>query len=223
MAKANRVLTPVARLLAFQPLNVKTEFDNKTKKFIVSPAGSTVGRYNATFLIPMAEDVAAIQAAMKEAARDCNPSVEFKHFQHKFRKGNALIEKALKKNPEKNADRMSYYKDMWVLEAKSVHLPDLSKAVNGKPTEVANEMVSREFYSGCFVKAEINFSATEVDDGEDENGDARFKRYVTAYHNFVIKVKDGERLGRKSREEVFKGALGGTSDKPIEVDDDVEF
>jgi hypothetical protein len=83
--------------------------------------------------------------------------------------------------------------------------------------EVVEEMVAREFYSGCFVKAELNFVATEIE------GDP-IARYISAYHNFLVKVKDGDRLGRKSRGEVFKGVLGGVSDqKVLEDDDDVAF
>jgi len=221
MAKANRVITPVARLICFNPLDIKTEWDAKTKKFVVST--SDKARYTATLLIAETEDVEAIKAAMKAAASEVNPDIEFKKWEHKFRKGNTLLEKDRKKNPDKSADRLSYYKDMWVLDVKSVHCPDLSKAANGKAVEVPHEMVSREFYSGCYVKAEVNFAATEISDGEDENGESKFKRYVTGYHNFLIKVKDGDRLGRKSREDVFKGVLDDTSDKAIEVDDDVAF
>jgi hypothetical protein len=217
---ANIVLTPVARLEIFEALNAKTEYDAKTKKSVVS--SSDKARYNATLLISKTEDVSAIKAAIKKAAAEKNPAIEFKEWRHKLMDGDKEIEKYQRKNPEKSATAKAHYKGMWVLPVKSVHCPDLSKAVNGKAVEVPSEMVSREFYSGCYVRAEINFAATEITNGEDQDGNPIYNRYVTGYHNFIVKVKDGERLGRKSRDDVFRAVLGGTSEKAVDTDD-VEF
>jgi hypothetical protein len=70
---------------------------------------------------------------------------------------------------------------------------------------VPAETADREFYSGCMVKAELNLVGSQIESGENTN------RYLTAYVNFIVKVGEGERLGRKSRDDVFKGALGGSS------------
>lgn len=206
------VVTPVARLLIFSAANEATPFiDPKTKK----EKGDKM--YRATLLIPMSENIDAIKAAMAKAAKIKNADVASDGWKKCLKSGNKLIEKALAKNPDKSADRLAYYKDHWVIEAKSKFKPDFSKAVNGSAVEVADEMVAREFYSGCYVKAELNFVATEIDGDE-------VARYISAYHNFLVKVKDGDRLGRKSRDEVFKGVLGGVSDKKVlEDDDDVAF
>lgn len=205
------VLTPVARLVTFHGILEKTEYDPKTKKSVVS--GSDKARYNATFLIPKTENLDAVKAAMVQAGKNRNPEVPFADWRKALKDGNRIIERALKKNPEKSEARLAFYKDMWVIESKSTFAPDLSKAVNGKAVEVPVEMADKEFYSGCYVKAELNFVANEIEDGDDT------KRYISAYHNFIVKVKDGERLGRKSRDDVFKGALGGVSDQKLDTDD----
>lgn len=207
------VVTPVARLLIFSAANEATPFiDPKTKK----EKGDKM--YRATLLIPVSENIDAIKAAMAKAAKLKNGDVASDGWKKCLKSGNKLIEKALAKNPDKSADRLEYYKDHWVIEAKSKFKPDFSKAVNGSAVEVVDEMVAREFYSGCYVKAELNFVATEID------ADDTVNRYISGYHNFLVKVKDGDRLGRKSRGEVFKGVLGGVSDKKVlEDDDDVAF
>ena len=49
-------------------------------------------------------------------------------------------------------------------------------------------------------------------------------RYISAYHNFILKIGEGERFGRKSRDEVFKGVMGGqTKENPLEDKDDEDF
>lgn len=192
-----------ARLVLYNPILTKTKYDNKTKKSVVAEDGS----YNATFLIPETDTgtIEAVKEALRTAANNANSSIEFKEWSKKFQPGEKVIEKALKKNPEKSADRMDYMRGHWVLEAKSKFAPDLSKAVSGKAVEVPSEVADKEFYSGCMVKAEINFVGSEIDNGD------RTSRYLTAYVNFIVKVGEGQRLGRKSRDEVFKGALGGSS------------
>jgi hypothetical protein len=202
------VVTPKARLLAFQPVNEATAFiDPKTKKEKGEKS------YRATLLIPKTENMDAIKAAMQKAAKVKNASADYAAWKKCVKDGNKLIEKAVAKG--KSADRLSYYKDHWVIEAKSKFAPDLSKAVNGTAVDIEAELVQREFYSGCYVKAELNFVASEIDNGDDEPN-----RYISAYHNFLVKVGDGDRLGRKSRTEVFKGALGGSSSEDPSGDED---
>lgn len=206
MAKVTPSLVVIgpATLVLYHPILTKTKYDSKTKKSVVDDAN---GSYNATFLIPQSDTatVEAIKAAYVTAAKEANSGVEFKDWSKKFTLGEKVIEKALKKNPDKSADRMAYMKGMWVVEAKSKFAPDLSKAVGGKAVEVPAEMADREFYSGCLTKAELNIVGSEIESGENTN------RYLTAYVNFIVKVGEGARLGRKSRDDVFKGSLGGTS------------
>ena len=79
------------------------------------------------------------------------------------------------------------------------------------------------FYSGAEVIAELNFVAHEID-GVDADGEPIVNRYISAYHNFILKVGEGTRFGRKSREEVFKGVMGGVSkENPLEDKDDEDF
>mgnify|MGYP003649363331 FL=1 len=216
MAKVTPSLVVIgpATLVLYHPVLTKTKFDSKTRKSVVDDVN---GSYNATFLIPQSDTVTveAVKAAYVKAAKETNSSVEFKDWSKKFTLGEKVIEKAMKKNPDKSADRMAYMKGMWVLEAKSKFAPDLSKAVGGKAVEVPSETADREFYSGCLCKAELNLVGSQIESGENTN------RYLTAYVNFIVKVGEGDRLGRKSRDDVFKGALGGSSAQdPTSGDED---
>lgn len=198
------VTTPRATLMIFNPLNVETAFvDPVTKK----EKGEK--RFRATFLIPKTENMEPIKAALQLAAKNKNPEVEYDKWKRPVKDGDAHIARMVAKG--KDASKYAAYAGMWFIEAKTAFLPDLSQAVGGKAVDVAPELVEKVFYSGCKVLAEINFVGTEVEE-QDE-----VKRFISAYHNFIVKVGDGPRLGRKSRDEVFKNALGGTSDKSVDA------
>jgi len=206
-------LTPPALLLVFNPLTVKVPFiDPKTKKEKGDP------KYRATFIIPKTADMDAIKAQLRAAAAAANPSVPYEKWKKPIKDGNKLIEKAIANGKSEGA--LAYYKDCWVIECKTDHLPDLSVA-NGtpKPTPVTGEEANVAFYSGAKVIGELNFRAYEIDSGGDEPN-----RFISAYHNFVLKIGDGPRFGRKSRDEVFKGVMGGqTKENPLEDEGGEDF
>lgn len=210
-APARIALTPPARLLVFpsSPLLEKTPFiDPQTKK----EKGEK--KYRATFLISKSENMDAIKAQLRAAAADTNSAIPYDKWKKPIKDGNKLIEKAVAKG--KSEGSLAYYKDCWVIECKTDHLPDLSIA-NGtpKPTPVTGEEATAAFYSGCKVLAEFNFRAYEIDSGGDEPN-----RFISAYHNFILKIGDGDRFGRKSRDEVFKGVMGGQStENPLSEED----
>lgn len=205
-------LTPKAKLLVFDPLTEKKAFvDPKTKKEKGDP------KYRATFIIPKSESMDAIKAQLAAAAKAKDPNVPYEKWKKPVKDGNKLIEKAVARG--KSEGSLAYYKDCWVIECKSEFKPDLSIARGGKPEPVPDEAAGQVFYSGAEVIAELNFVAHVIEGSEDEPA-----RYISAYHNFVLKIGEGERFGRKSRDEVFKGVMGGqTKENPLEDKDDEDF
>lgn len=205
-------LTPKAKLLIFDPLTEKKPFiDPKTKKEKGDP------KYRATFIIPKSADVSAIQAQLRAAATARNPNVPYEKWKKPVKDGNKLIEKAVARG--KSEGSLAYYKDCWVIECKSEFKPDLSIARQGKAEPVEDAAAGQVFYSGAEVIAELNFVAHEIENSDDEPS-----RYISAYHNFILKVGEGERFGRKSRDEVFKGVMGGVSkENPLEDEGDDAF
>ena len=201
-------LTPPAKLLIFDPLTEKKPFiDPKTKKEKGDP------KYRATFIIPKSADVSAIQAQLRAAAAAKNREVSYDKWKKPVKDGNKLIEKAVARG--KSEGSLAYYKDCWVIECKSEFKPDLSIARQGKAEAVPDEAAATIFYSGAEVLAELNFVAHEIENSDDEPS-----RYISAYHNFILKIGEGERFGRKSRDEVFKGVMGGQStENPLSEED----
>lgn len=199
---------PASTLMVFDPPNVKTKFVDPTTK---KEKGEE--RFRATFLWPKTENMDAVKAALELAGKNKNPETAYKDWRKPIKDGDKHIDRMVAKG--KSADRYAIYKGMWFVEAKTGFLPDFSKAVNGNAVEVPAELVAREFYSGAKVIAELNFVASEIEDGGDET-----KRYISAYHNFIVKIGDGPRLGRKSRDEVFKGVLGGVSNQKVDTGDE---
>ncbi len=207
-------LTPPAKLLIFDPLTEKKPFiDPKTKKEKGDP------KYRATFIIPKSANMDQIKAQLAAAAKAKNPNVPYEKWKKPVKDGNKLIEKAVAKG--KSEGSLAYYKDCWVIECKSEFKPDLSIARGGKAEPVPDEAAGQVFYSGAQVIGELNFVAHEIENSDDEPS-----RYISAYHNFVLKIGEGERFGRKSRDEVFKGVMGGTSaENPLagDKDEDEDF
>lgn len=204
-------LTPPAKLLIFDPLTEKKPFiDPKTKKEKGDP------KYRATFIIPKSANMDAIKAQLVAAAAAKNRDVPYEKWKKPVKDGDKLIEKAVARG--KSEGSLGYYKNCWVIECKSEFKPDLSIARGGKAEPVPDEAAGTIFYSGAEVLAELNFVAHEIDGGEET------ARYISAYHNFILKIGEGERFGRKSRDEVFKGVMGGVSkENPLEDKEDEDF
>lgn len=205
-------LTPPAKLLIFDPLTEKKPFiDPKTKKEKGDP------KYRATFIIPKSANMDAIKAQLVAAAAAKNRDVPYEKWKKPVKDGDKLIEKAIARG--KSEGSLGYYKNCWVIECKSEFKPDLSIARSGKAEPVPDEAAGTIFYSGAEVLAELNFVAHEIENSDDEPS-----RYISAYHNFILKIGEGERFGRKSRDEVFKGVMGGvTKENPLEDKDDEDF
>ena len=71
-------------------------------------------------------------------------------------------------------------------------------------------------YSGCYGYAELNFVAY---DGVGQNPDG-----VTAYVNFVMKSRDGDRIAGRDAKGVFAGIDGGEEEpKQADLDDEIPF
>lgn len=71
-------------------------------------------------------------------------------------------------------------------------------------------------YSGAYGYAELNFVAY---DGVGQNPDG-----VTAYVNFVMKSRDGDRIAGRDAAGVFAGIDGGEEEpKSTELDDEIPF
>ena len=71
-------------------------------------------------------------------------------------------------------------------------------------------------YSGAYGFAELNFVAY---DGVGQNPDG-----VTAYVNFVMKSRDGDRIAGRDAKGVFAGIAGGEEEpKSTELDDEIPF
>ncbi|MGD9724374.1 MAG: ssDNA-binding protein [Pirellulales bacterium] len=210
MAKkpANIVLIPRARLVTFHGVATKVKYNPTTKKSEPNPEG----KYPATLLIPKSDNLDSIRAAIKTAIEAEASSVPWEQWEKFLKDGNKIIEKTLKKNPEKSADRLEFYKDQWVLEVSSQNPPSFSIPEGGRAKVLEDAaLVQRTFYSGCYVAAEINVVANRVDSGRDDpnTGDDIYNHYVNGYHNMLLKVGDGDRFGRRDANDVFKNLLGG--------------
>lgn len=215
----NLVLIPSARLVTFQGVAVKVKYDNKTKKTVPAEDGA----YPLTLLIPLASNIDYIKQAMNNAIAAEDPSTPMASWEKCIKNGDKLIERNVKKNPDKSPDRWSMYKDMWVLEAKSKLPPRFSIPEGGKTKDLEDvNLINNVFYSGCMVAAELNFVANKIDTGKlDQDDNAIFNYYINAYHNGVLKIGDGERFGRRSSQDVFKSVIGGkTAANPTTGDED---
>lgn len=215
----NLVLIPSARLVTFQGVAVKVKYDNKTKKTV--PAED--GKYGLTLLIPLTDNIDYIKQAMQTAIAAEDSREPIAKWEKCIKNGDRIIERNVKKNPDKSPDRWSMYKGMWVLEAKSNLPPRFSIPEGGKTKDLEDvNLINNVFYSGCMVAAELNIVANKIDTGKlDEHDEPVFNYYINAYHNGVLKIGDGERFGRRSSQDVFKSVIGGkTAANPTTGDED---
>lgn len=122
-----------------------------------------------------------------------------------------LLSEAKKKGKNKSESSVAYMRGNIVMKAHSKFDP---KVCDNKGNDIlpANKGV---VYSGSYGRAELNLKAMTVND----------TKYVTAYFNFYMKTRDGERLAGRDAKEVFKGLLGGESeaDPTDALDDGLAF
>lgn len=125
-----------------------------------------------------------------------------------FKKGDAEAEKAAAKGKDG-----SFYKGLVVVKTSSQFQPQV---VDDQSQPIIDH---GKIYSGCYGFAEVNFVATEItsDDG--------VKRYVTAYTNFVMKSRDGDRIAGRTAKDVFKGIKGKEVDfdPSASMDDEIPY
>lgn len=217
----NLVLIPQATLVTFQGVTTKVKYDAKTKKTI--PADD--GKYVATLLIPIIVNIDYIKSAMQNAAAVEDANTPFAQWEKAVKVGNKIIEKNIKKQPDKSPERWAMYKDQWVIECRSTFPPAFSIPEGGRAKTLDESqfaLIKSLFYSGCQVAAELNFVANKIDSGKDDaDGNDIYNFYINAYHNSLLKIGDGPRLGRKSQDDIFKNVLGGkTTANPTAGDED---
>jgi hypothetical protein len=123
---------------------------------------------------------------------------------------NRILEKAKSGGKEKSEDQVKYLRGNILLKCKSAFPP---KVGDNKGDEIIDKS---KVYSGSYGRAELNFKAQTI---SDPDGD---KKYVTAYFNFYMKTRDGERLAGRDFKTVFKGLLGGESNADPTADIDID-
>lgn len=199
MANEGCIVTPEGRLVfpqLFEPKPIK-----RNGKEVGDPI------YSCSFLFApeQIEDLkkkALDVARAKWGGRNFNDEVKAGTFKLPFSTG--AKEKA--KADAKGKDGL-FYEGTIVLKTKSKYRPGV---VDDKKQEIIDP---NKVYSGCYGYAEVNFVAYEGVSGGSDG--------VTAYLNFVLKSRDGDRLAGRTAADVFSGIEGGSSDyNPVEAGDD---
>lgn len=208
---------PVTLLLFNDTLHTPKAFkDQKTGKEKGDP------KYQATFLIdPSNPDLEAMKALTREIAKENNVT-DFKEIVWPFKNGDKEADRLKAKTPPKNGE---YLRGKVFIRTDSLNPPALGVFKDGDPKKGLIEcndpiLLSRlkpQFYSGVQVIAVINFSYYAAVKEGDKPG-------IKAYLNGVVSFNKGERLGRKSLAERFKGYAGAAVDtNPTEGDDEIPF
>jgi len=184
-------------------------------------------KFDATFIFPKdSPEVPLIRQRMAAAAKAKWPSRALTELKFPMEAGEKKIEKAgakevdtaAKEGRAPKARDLPFFKDHFVLVARSKYPPALSVLENGRIISLESDLLKAQykakFYNGCYVSAEINFVAYISDMGADG---------VTAYLQSILWVRDGERIGGRDQAEVFKDYAGSvTSEDPI-GDDEIPF
>lgn len=178
--------------------------------------GKEVGepKFSITLMIPPDySDLPGLKGKIAEAARSKWSTRALSELKFPLGSGDKAAEKA--KARGKNRDFM---KGLLVLTARSKYPPTLSVLEGGKIITLESDALKAKykskFYSGCFVAASVNFVPYDADDGDDG---------VTAYIQSLLWVKDGERIGGRDQDEVFKSYMGTTTAEDPLGDDDIPF
>ena len=204
MAKGFIVVTPEFRA-AFTNLF-------EPKAFVQNGKARGEPKYSFTALFPISTDLTSVKQTAMAAAQAKWPGLADigKVVRFPFKNGDKEAERLLAKGG-KTEDQVKFYRGNIVLKASTEYKPQVvDRAGNDilKPGDV---------YSGCYGYAELNFVANEISEGGET------KRYVSAYFNFFMKSRDGERLAGRDAKTVFKGLLGGESNTDPSAGDDIPF
>lgn len=165
------------------------------------PAGEP--KYGLTMLFAP-NDIAGLKAKAIEVAKAKWPGRDLKELAFPLKNGDSLAEKAEAKGKDG-----SFYRGTIVLKASSKFKPQVVGA-DRQPI-----LDKDKVYSGCYGYAEINFVPYDaINDGAKDG--------VTAYVNFVMKSRDGQRVAGRTAADVFAGIQGGTSNEDV-LDDEIAF
>lgn len=195
-AKLGIVVTPEFRA-AYTNLFEPKAFERNGK-----PVGDPV--YSFTALFPKSTDITALKQKAKAVAVAEWGEGGLAGVRWPFKDGDAeavrLLQKGEKEGSKgKSEDQVAFLRGQITLKCKSTFPP---KVGDNRGEEIIDKS---KVYSGIYGRAELNFRATEIDDG------GEVKKYVTPYFNFFMKTRDGERLAGRDLKTVFKGLLGGES------------
>jgi len=138
-------------------------------------------------------DVKTLKQKAAEVAHQKWPNRDLSELLMPFIDGDKEAEKSESKDKDG-----SFFKGKQLLKTKSKFAPGV---VGPDKKEILN---TSDIYSGCYGYAEVNFATY---DGVTPNPDG-----VTAYLNFVMKSRNGERVAGRTAKDVFSGIEGGESD-----------
>lgn len=176
-------------------------------------------KYGFTALFPVATDISTLKQTAMAAAKAKWPGLENlgTAVRWPFKDGNKEAERLVsKKGPNgeaaKSDAQVAFYRGNVLLKASTEYQPEVLD-------KQGNVIVKHDaIYSGCYCYAEFDFVANEIEDAGET------KRYVSAYFNFIMKARDGERLSGRDGKTVFKNLLGGASNAdPTKGLDDIPF
>lgn len=166
------------------------------------------------------EELKALKEHCANMAKAKWPGVALKEIRFPFKRGDKAADKRAAQCKEKHQEPDGeFQRGKVLLQSKSTRQPILG-VINGKAVvdlDTANEAAvaanKSKFYFGAECLFEYNFACVELSDGEDDDGEEKSKRFVTAYLNRVVSTGRGKALGasRKSNAEAFKGYRGSVS------------
>ena len=193
----NILVTPEFRV-AFPNLFVPRAFKRNGKD-----AGEA--KYSLTMLFDP-KDIGPLKDAIRHVINEKWPARDPKTLKLPLASGDAQAAKS-----EARKKDGSFFKGTVVLKASSKFKPGV---VDEKLQDILD---ASRIYSGCYCRAELNFVAYDAVSAGGQDG-------VTAYVNFVMKVKDGPRVAGKDAKTVFAGVAGvETDENPLSAEDDISF
>ena len=192
----NIVVTPEFRMV-FPNLFVPRAFKRNGKE-----AGEV--KYGLTMLFDP-KTIEPLKSAVKHVIAEKWPGRDPKTLKLPFTGGDAQAAKSAAN--KKDGD---FFKGTVVVKASSKFKPGVVDAQSEPILDPGR------IYSGCYGHAELNFVAYDAVGAGGQDG-------VTAYVNFVLKTRDGDRIAGKDAKTVFAGITGATVDDTAGLDDDIPF
>lgn len=183
--------------------------------------GGTKGKatYNQEMVFDLEDDeqkaaFKAVQAKALEVIKDKfgdDATLEGVPGKFKFRAPWKLGDKKAEELAKKDKDG-SFYKGKVFFRCSTIYNPILGvHEGNGVRTEVS----ASDLYSGCIVKSEINITAMEpIQDEEDAKG------FIKIYLNATVKIGEGTRLSGKNKTQVLAGLAGINTTDNVDDEDD---